>query len=289
MEAVLEAEEGLGGGVDLRREPTSNAEPLFLAWPVWPSGPSLLVMPGEAGKSTIARAIGVSINAGVEIIPGIRPTRTGPVLYVAAEDPAAFWHARNVEAICRGAGLDRRSIAHGVLLFDARGRALHRIARSIAERAADYAAVILDSHQALLQSSEQGGVRDRDSLFWNALDQIGKPTLILAHPNRADRQRWEKADGSMAGSDVNRDRARMSWRGRWRDEPAVPGTSFRRYGLDCTKFSHGPRPAPFSFAAGGEFGRDDSDPGVLTFSPSAAPEDEQGGLTAVAASRASRR
>ena len=42
-----------------------------------------------------------------------------PVLYVAGEDPVAYWHARSVEAICRGLGIDRRNLAQPVELFDA--------------------------------------------------------------------------------------------------------------------------------------------------------------------------
>ena len=162
------------------------------------------------------------------------------MLYVAGEDPVAYWHARSVEAICRGMGIDRRNLAQPVELFDARARPLHRIARAIAERAADFGAVILDSQQALLpQADSTGGIRDRDNLFWHSLDQLDRPTLVIAHPNRSDARDWQKADGRIAGSEVNRDRARMAWRATWRDEPAVYGTSFRRYTVENIKSTTG--------------------------------------------------
>ena len=191
------------------------------------------------------------------------------MLYIAGEDPVAAWHSRSIEAICRGAGIERRTIANRITLLDVRGRKLHRIGRTVAEMAADYALVVLDSQQSLLPSSEAagGGVRDRDSLFFDAVDAIARPVRIVAHPNLTGARRWEEADGPVAGSEVNRDRLRMSWRATWKDEPAIVGTSFRRYTLTCTKYNNGPRPAPVAFAAAWTFGLD-GDPGTLTFTAS---------------------
>lgn len=267
VEAVLEAEEHLGAPVDLRTASlVMPAGGTHVARPLWPTGSVVLVSPGDAGKSTMARAVAVSLAHGTTIIPGIDPIgRPRPVLYVAAEDPVAYWHSRSIEAICRGAMIERRAIAEPIELFDARGRPLHRIARAIAERAADFGAVILDSQQALLaQLDPSAGVRDRDSMFWTAVDQLEVPTFIIAHPNRADARGWDKADGRIAGSEVNRDRARMAWRGTWQDERAVFGTSFRRYTLENVKNNHGPKEAPLSFGAAWTFGYD-GDPGLLTF------------------------
>lgn len=270
-EAVLEAEERLGDGIDLRTAPIHADRAPFVVVPIQPSGPSALVAPGESGKSTIARAIALSVAAGVEIVPGLRPVVSGPVLYVAAEDPVAEWHARSLEAIARGAGLDRSRAGYRIRLQDVRGRKLHRIGRTLAEMAADYALVILDSLQALLPSSEAagGGVRDRDSLFFDAVDAIGRPTLIIAHPNLTGARKWEEADGRVAGSEVNRDRLRMSWRATWKDEPAMAGTTFRRYTLACTKWNHGVRPAPIGIGAGWRLGTTDADPGTLSFTATA--------------------
>jgi hypothetical protein len=272
VEAVLEAEERLGQPVDLRTaELTLPAGGLHVARPLWPTGSTVLVAPGDSGKSTIARAVAVSLAGAVAVIPGIEPVGDPrPVLYVAGEDPVAYWHSRSVESICRGIGIDRRDLAQPVELFDAGGRPLHRIARAIAERAADFGAVILDSQQALLaQLDGSGGIRDRDSLFWHSLDQLDRPTLVIAHPNRADSRDWQRADGRIAGSEVNRDRARMAWRATFRDEPAVYGTSYRRYTLENVKNNHGAKEPALAFAAAWEFG----DPGVLRFQASEAVTD----------------
>ena len=84
-------------------------------------------------------------------------------------------------------------------------------------------------------------------------------------PNRDDAKRWAQADGRIAGSEVNRDRVRMAWRGTFRDEPAVAGTAYRRYTLTNVKNNHGPKAAAIAFAASWHFGMSESDPGVLRF------------------------
>lgn len=271
VEAVLSAEENVGLPTDLRTADLSlPAGGVHVARPLWPTGSVVVVSPGDSGKSTLARALAVSLASGRPVIPGVEPIGgCRPVLYVAGEDPVAYWHSRSVEAICRGAGIERSAIREPIELFDARGRPLHRIVRALAERAADYGAIVLDSQQALLpQADASGGIRDRDSLFWNAVDQLERPTFIIAHPNRSDARGWQKADdGRIAGSEVNRDRARMAWRMSWTDEPAVVGTSFRRYTLTNTKNNHGPREDSLSFAAQWTYGFD-GDPGSLMFLPS---------------------
>ena len=267
VEAVLEAEENLGGGVDLRTAPLTGDRRLHVARPVWENGPTAIVGPGDGGKSTIARAIAVSVAGNLAVIPGIDPTMTGPVLYVAGEDAVAHWHTRSIEAICHGLEIERSSLANAITLFDASGRPIHRIARAIAEQAADYAGVILDPLSAFLAAGDQ--VRDRDSLFWRAIDTIGRSTLILAHPNRAESRRWAESDGRIAGSEINRDRVRLAWALQWRDEKALLGSSFRRYTLANTKRNHGPALPPLGFAVGWQFGTADDDPGIVSFTPSA--------------------
>jgi hypothetical protein len=267
VEAVLEAEEQIGAPVDLRiASLTLPAGGLHVAKPLWPAGSVSLNAPGAAGKSSMARAVSVSLASGRVVIPGIEPIgKPRPVLYVAAEDPVVHWHSRSVEAICRGIGIERSALVHPIELFDARGRPLHRIARALAERAADFGAVFLDSQQALLaQVDGNAGIRDRDSLFWHAIDQLPCPTFIIGHPNRSDSRDWQRADGRVAGSEVNRDRARMMWRMTWKDEPAIVGTSFRRYTLVNVKNNHGATEDPLGFSTTWRQGTLD-DPGVVTF------------------------
>lgn len=249
VEAMLEAEGSLTGGVDLRYAPSAQSSNDMLVSSIFPAANTILVMPNEAGKSTMARALALSMVTGETVIPGCEPRVIGPVLYVAGEDAFAQFHARALDELSRGTGIDHRAAAHPIVMFDTGGRSLARIAAGVAERAIDAAAVILDSHQALLGMATDSGIRDRDSNFWSAVDQIGKPTFTLAHPNRADRLNWNRADGSVAGSDVNQDRARCRWQGRWQDDNDEAMQLYRRrYTLECRKWTHGPKFAPVSFA-----------------------------------------
>jgi hypothetical protein len=282
VEAVLEAEERVGTPVDLRSASLElPAGGTHVVRPFWPVGSVVLVSPGDAGKSSIARALAVSIAGFAEIIPGIAPAGPPrPVLYVAGEDPVAYWHARSIEAVCRGAGMARSEIVEPIELFDTGGRPLHRIARALSERAADFGAVILDSQQALLPPLDaQGALRDRDGTFWQDVDSLGVPVFVIAHPNRADARGWKDADGRIAGSEVNRDRVRMAWRMTWEDAPAVTGTSWRRYTLSNVKNNHGPKQGPLSFAASWKFGLDETDPGLLTFCEAGPIRDRAGDLS----------
>jgi hypothetical protein len=277
VEAVLAAEETLCDEVDLRTAPLTGAGSLFVARPVWETGPTVLVAPGDSGKSTFARAVAVSVAGNLETIPGIAPAVTGPILYVAGEDAVAVWHARAIEAICRGIGVNRATLAYPIVLFDSTGKPIHRIARAIAERAADFAGVVLDPLSAFLAAGDQ--VRDRDNLFWRAVDTIERPAFIIAHPNLAQSRRWEEADGRIAGSELNRDRVRLAWAARWKDEPAIAGSSFRRYTVVNTKRNHGPELPPLAFAVTWEFGRGEDDPGTVRFLPSEAFTPVKNGAT----------
>jgi len=249
VEAMLEAESSLTGGIDLRTVAPANPSNDMLVSGLFPAANTILVMPNEAGKSTMARALALSIVTGKEVIPGCFPRITGPVLYVAGEDAFAQFHARALDELSRGSKIDHRGAPYPIVMYDTGGRSLARIAAGVAERAIDAVAVILDSHQALLGMANDSGIRDRDSNFWSAVDQIGTPTFTLAHPNRADRMNWGHADGSVAGSDVNQDRARCRWQGRWKDDDDEPMQVFRRrYTLECKKWTHGPKFPPVSFS-----------------------------------------
>ena len=265
VEAVMEAIERLAVGKDLRASELTSQKPAWTVRPFWPDTTGFLIMPGEAGKSTVLRALAVSIVTGREIIPGFTPLAQGPVLYVVSENPSERAHAASVEAICRGAGLERASLPYKILFVSAKGRALHKLSRSLAEQAHDCAAVMLDSQQGFLSLTDQGNIRDQAAMFWNAVDELDKPAFVIAHPNREEATHWDRSEGRAAGAEVNRDRPRISWAGHWTDEPAIAGTSFRRTTFTCTKYNEGPHPAPISFGVGWQFPMEDGDPGTVSF------------------------
>ena len=266
-EATLEAAESVrNGATDLRTAETEATASSFVIRPYMTTGPNALVAPGEAGKTTFMRACAVSVASGVEIIPGLVPAVVGPVLILAGEDAQPVWHARSIEAICRGAGIDRASIQHPITLLPGRGRPLHRIGRSLAERAVDAAFVGIDSLQAFQLAAEQADIRGAAALFWNAVEMIDRPVLIVAHPNRDESRRWAQADGRAAGAEVHRDRARMAWRMVYEDQGEDYGLDQRRFTLHCTKSNYLRRPPPMAFATQWEPGGGDH-PGMLRFVP----------------------
>jgi len=275
-EAVMDASEALGDGTDLRRGTLESQGPEWVCEPLWSTGATMLVMPGEAGKSTLARAMAVSISSGRMVVPGLYPRVTGPVLYIASEDPGPQNHLRSIEAICEGAGISRTNLTHEIRLVPSKGIPLHRMARTIAERSRDYAGVVLDAMQGLLPGGESG-VRDQAAMFWGAIDELDRPTFVIAHPNLSQARGWKEADGRAAGSEVNRDRARMAWMGRSTDEPSEGHTYHRSFIMECTKRNDGPRPADFSF-------RRTWAPGVVTFSPYESPPIREGTLADAIAS-----
>ncbi len=249
-EAVLAHEEALGGAVDLRFAEAAGPDGGMVIDGFFPEANTGLIAPNEVGKTTIIRAAMLSITTGLEIIPGLLPTKVGPVLYVVGEDPFAQFHARSLDEMCKGIGYDRAAAPHPIRMIRSRGRPLHRMARSLAEQAVDSAAVFFDSHQSLLgPMGDSGNIRDRDQRYWDAIDEVGIPSFTIGHPNRGDRQRWNSSDGSFAGSDVNQDRIRCRWMARFRDdEDAGMGEYVRRYTLDNPKWSHGPKFPSLSFA-----------------------------------------
>ena len=265
VEAVMGEIERLASGTDLRSVELSRDHPAWTICPFWPDTTGFLIMPGKAGKSTIMRALAVSISTGKEIIPGFRPMVQGPVMYVVSEDPSERSHAASVEAICRGAGLDRANLEHEIIFVGSKGRPLYKLARSLGERAHDCAAVILDAQQGFLGIGDQGNIRDQAAMFWNAIDEINRATFVDAHPNKDEAMHWDRSDGRAAGSEVNRDRPRISWAGHWVDEPAIVGTSFRRVTLTCTAINEGHEPAPLSFGVGWQFPTEEGDPGIVNF------------------------
>jgi hypothetical protein len=250
VEAVMEAEEQAGASADLRFADEADAKDSMLIDRLFPDAATVLVAPNGAGKSTIVRAIALSIASGREVIPGCKPAIKGPVLYVAGEDAVTKYHARHIAALCRGLGIDRDSVEFPIRLYNTGGRPLTQIARTIGERAYDCAAILLDSHEALLSRlGQNGGIREQASAYWNSIDQINKPSFTISHPNREDRKNWNASEGAMAGTEVNADRARCMWKLIWQDENEDwMKLRRRRYTIQNTKWSHGAELADVSFA-----------------------------------------
>jgi hypothetical protein len=143
--------------------------------------PSQLYGPGGSLKSCITQAVFVSIAAHRELIPGIPPAISGPVLYLDWETNWRTVNAR-VQMICRGAGID---MPHG---FHYR-RMFHRLAEEADEIAAyveqgGYVAVAIDSAAyAIGGQGEHTGAEDGALRFHEAIRYFGDrvSTLFINH------------------------------------------------------------------------------------------------------------
>jgi hypothetical protein len=94
--------------VDLRLVEVGDA-PQFLVFPfLLDRVISMVYGDGDAAKSVLALTLAVVVASGVEIA-GLKPERTGPVLYLDWEDDETQ-HARRLRAICDAHGLDVDSV-----------------------------------------------------------------------------------------------------------------------------------------------------------------------------------
>lgn len=182
--------------------------PRYTLWPVIPSSrPGMVVGPSGQGKSGFAAFAGLSVVTGLTLHPRLEPRAEGPVLYIGQEEDKEQWAAR-LHQICRGH--DIALPKHYYYLKLASGSLLDSAER-IAELASTKHAVliIVDSAQATW-GMEGDSVRGYASQWYNAVDQLGVPALVVEHPNAAD----TKKPASMsfaAGSSVKRDRVGHQW------------------------------------------------------------------------------
>jgi hypothetical protein len=241
FEAILDTVRSLGAIVDISDRPLSPKDrDLWVLEGLVTVGANSLIAPGAFGKSTIARAMCLSVASGRVVLPGAVPRLTGPVLYVVSEDANINTHAGNIERIKRGAGI-AGPIGHPIEWLPTHGQPLHQIAQSIAERARDHAMVVLDAQSGLMASGGYGGVRSDATDFHNDIDSLGRPVLLIGHPAMNGAMNWNESDGRSAGSEIHRDRVRMAhamWRKRL--EPAVGSPPLSIVKIACTKFNDGP-------------------------------------------------
>jgi hypothetical protein len=241
FEAILDAARAPNATTDISNVAMSPGDrELWVLEGLVTVGANSIIAPGAFGKSTIARAACVSVASGRIVLPDIIPRLTGPVLYVVSEDANMATHVLNVNRIKEGAGITG-PLAYPIIFLPSVGQPLHQIVQSIAERARDYALVVLDAQSGLMASSGYGGVRSDATDFHNDIDSIGRPVFLTGHPAMNGAMNWDQSDGRSAGSEIHRDRVRMS-HGLWRRrlQPAVGSPPLSVVKLGCTKFNDGP-------------------------------------------------
>jgi hypothetical protein len=190
-------------------EVPKDLAPPYTLWPLVPSSrPGMLVAPSGSGKSTLAGAVGLSVVTGKSLLPRLEPRDQGPVLYIGQEETKEQWAAR-LRQLCKGHGIPIPKT--GYQYMHLASSSLVESAEQVAEKAAGMKAalVIVDSAQATW-GAESESVRGWATQWFNAVDMLETPTLVIDHPNRSETGK-PSDNGFAAGSSVKRDRVGHSW------------------------------------------------------------------------------
>lgn len=200
--------------------------PPYVLWPIVPeSRPGMLVAPSQTGKSTSALMMGYSVATGHVFIPRVEPRVEGPVVYIGQEESQQQWAAR-VNMVARGHKIE---VPRHLYYLRLKGGSMIDSAELLAEQAAARKAVliIVDSVQATWGSGGDN-VREYASRWFNALEQIGIPILLIEHPN-LENTRKPTGDMLAAGTSVKRDRVGHSWQLKSTSVPPAPDMPWRYY------------------------------------------------------------
>lgn len=164
-----------------------------------------IIARGGATKSLLALAIGVTICTGRSKLLGVKPATTGPVLYLDWEADQGT-HATRLHAMCKGAGIDVPENLH----YEHHDESLHRAIHGIARTVAQYApiALVVDSNAMARGGTGSGGAEDTTRDMYAALRQLKLPVVILDHKSDEKIRRGVKGG---YGSVFNQNLARLEW------------------------------------------------------------------------------
>jgi hypothetical protein len=203
---------------------------------------SILFGDGGVGKSILAVAAAVTTRTGREIIPGLVPSLTGPVLYLNWETGPDDIDER-VKAVCRGAHISPVSIRH----ISGRGKTLASQAEAFARIADDVGAVLLivDSLGKAIGTSGEGPIEDAANRFSSSLDEIGRSALCIDHVTKSAAADPSGA-GKPIGSGMKSNWARATWEMRQAKIPDSDGTA--HVALYHRKHNTTPKHAPIGLS-----------------------------------------
>lgn len=164
---------------------------------------------GGTGKSTLATAIGVSVQTGITVVPGWVPVATN-VLYLDWETDEDDIDEK-VKAIAKGAGIEG---AVTLYYLSCHGRSFADQVEFIAEarQEVDAGLCIVDSvvHAAGTASSEGADAAESTIRLYNAFGQLDATVLVVDHVDKAsamDPSRPAKPYGSIFKENM----ARSAW------------------------------------------------------------------------------
>lgn len=152
--------------------------PARLLHPILPAdAATLLYAKAGTGKSTLAAAIAVSVQCGVEIVPGWRPL-SAPVLVLDWEASAVEWNDR-IQAISAGKSISPPAIHY------------RRMEGALADRVEELAAFVMDHGIGLVVvdsvgmasgTSRDGSDANESALrLFSALRAIASTSLLVDH------------------------------------------------------------------------------------------------------------
>lgn len=170
---------------------------------------SLLYGPGGSGKSIIALAGAMSVQAGVEIIPGIMPSVTGNVLYLDWETDAPVINDR-IMSIADGAGIKPPRITYRRCIKPLADE-VEDVANAVAER--DIVFVVIDSAgMAMGTGGEYGDANESTLRLFDAIRYINVTTQIIDHVSKQEIRSKGKVTGLLPyGSVYKVNLARSAW------------------------------------------------------------------------------
>jgi len=193
-------------------------EPLILK-----GRPAMIFGPGGVGKSLLGLTCALSVAAGREIIPGIKPAVKGPVLYLDWETTAEVINDR-IQAIAAG---------HD---FKPSGMFYRRCVRPLADDAEELSAVVAEKKIVLVvvdsaayamgSQGEYGDANESVLRLHEAIRLIGVTSLIIDHVNKTD-QRAKPGQATPYGSAYKTNAVRISWE--VRKAPSVDGLAINLY------------------------------------------------------------
>lgn len=154
--------------------------------------PTLLYAPWGAGKSTLGAALIVTMELGIEVVPGW-PAPTEPVrcLILDWESDRTDWNERLARI---AAGVGATWTADQAALYRACRAPLDEQVEQVAEAIARHgiAFVLIDSaEKAIGASSSAESYGDRAGRLYEAIDRLGVTTLVLDHVAGEDMKRTD--------------------------------------------------------------------------------------------------
>lgn len=204
--------------IDVGKSDRTPRNEQFLVEPLVLRGrTSILFGPGGVGKSLIALTCGLSVAAHREIIPGIAPAMTGPILYLDWETTGAVINDR-IQAIAAGHHFEAPHIAY------------RRCVKPLADEAEQLSAivsargivlVIVDSTAyAMGALGEYGDANEAVLRLHEALRVLNVSALLVDHVTKTD-TRTKPGSAQPYGSVFKTNAARLSWE--VRKAPAAEG------------------------------------------------------------------